>query len=227
MERAGRIVVVWADLGARRDPAAAELARRLRERGYLVDRVDFLGVLPRPARRAFEAAHRGLLRPLPWGHHRRSPLGTRSRLAVSLLRALLRPVRRRLRGAIPADTRAVVTTYPFANQVLGPLRREGRLVVPLITYVTDVRPAWLAPGVDVYCAVRHAEACPAGAADAAKVVRADLSGPDADPAGVVAEAAARAGSAGPDGRGRRAIVDSVGDAAAVVAALLQAAGGAR
>lgn len=229
MGSAGRVVMVSADAGVGHDTAVAELTRRLRGRGFVVDRVDVLEVLPRAARWGCTKAYRRILRWLPWGHRLLSALGNRSRLSVSLLRALLRPVRHRMRRAIPVDTRAVVTTCPSANQILGPLRRQGRLAVPLISYVIDsaVDPRWLAPGVDLYCAARHAEVRPGGAPDAVQVIRADLAGPGADPAGVVADAATRAGSAGTGERGRQPFIDSVGDAAAVVAALLQAAGGAR
>jgi UDP-N-acetylglucosamine:LPS N-acetylglucosamine transferase len=171
MEGPGRIVVVSADIGAGHDAAAAELARRLRGRGLVVDRLNFLEVLPAPARWAVRDAYRSVLRRLPWGYDVLFRLTGRSRLSASVLRSLLRPVRRRMRRAIPPDTRAVVTTYPFANQLLGPLRRQGRLAVPVISYVTDfvVHPTWLAPGVDVYCAVRHAEVPPSGAADDVEV----------------------------------------------------------
>ncbi|MGR6319355.1 glycosyltransferase [Micromonospora soli] len=167
MECPGRILVVSADIGAGHDAAAAELARRLRGRGFLVDRMNLLEILPRPAHRAIREAYRGVLRWLPWGYELLFVLTRRSRLSVSVLRMLLRPVRRRMRRSIPPDTRAVVTTYPFANQLLGPLRRQGRLAVPVITYVTDfvVHPTWLSPGVDVYCAIRHAETEPADGID--------------------------------------------------------------
>jgi processive 1,2-diacylglycerol beta-glucosyltransferase len=166
-ECTGRIVVVSADVGAGHDTAAAELACRLRARGFVVDRLNLLDVLPRPAHWALREAYRGVLRWLPWGYDVLFTLTSRSRVSVSVLRALLRPVRHRIRRAIPPDTRAVVTTYPFANQLLGPLRRQGRLTIPVITYVTDfvVHPTWLSPGVDVYCAVRHAEVQPADAGD--------------------------------------------------------------
>ncbi|MBM0227727.1 MULTISPECIES: glycosyltransferase [Micromonospora] len=165
MEGPGRIVVVSADVGAGHDTAAAELTRRLRGRGFVVDRLNLLEVLPRPVHWAFRETYRGLLRWLPWSYELLFAVTSRSRMSVSVLRALLRPVRRRMCRAIPPDTRAVVTTYPFANQLLGPLRRQGRLAVPVITYVTDfvVHPTWLSPGVDVYCALRHAEVQPAGA----------------------------------------------------------------
>ncbi|SBT40023.1 UDP-N-acetylglucosamine:LPS N-acetylglucosamine transferase [Micromonospora auratinigra] len=171
MGHPGRIVVVSADVGAGHDTAAAELARRLRERGFAVQRLNLLDVLPRPVHWAFKEAYRGILRWLPWGYDLLFGLTSRSRTSVLVLRTLLRPVRRRMRRHIPPDTRAVVTTYPFANQLLGPLRRQGRLPVPVITYVTDfvVHPTWLCPGVDVYCAIRHAEVQPVGAADGIEV----------------------------------------------------------
>ncbi|RQX13944.1 UDP-N-acetylglucosamine--LPS N-acetylglucosamine transferase, partial [Micromonospora chalcea] len=167
MEHPGRIVVVSADIGAGHDRAADELAQRLRARGFAVDRLNLLHLLPRPLHRAVRETYRGVLHRLPWGYHALFRLTGSSPTAVRAIRALLRPLRRRLRRRIPSDTRAVVTTYPFANQLLGPLRRHGRLRVPVITYVTDfvVHPTWLAPGVDVYCAVRHAETRQADAAD--------------------------------------------------------------
>ncbi|MDW3848286.1 glycosyltransferase [Micromonospora sp. BRA006-A] len=171
MEHPGRIVVVSADIGAGHDRAADELAHRLRARGFAVDRLNLLHLLPRPVHRAVRETYRGVLHRLPWGYHALFRLTGSSRTAVRAIRALMRPFRRRLRRRIPPDTRAVVTTYPFANQLLGPLRRRGRLRVPVITYVTDfvVHPTWLAPGVDVYCAVRHAETHTAGAADVTAV----------------------------------------------------------
>ncbi|MCZ7437265.1 glycosyltransferase [Micromonospora sp. WMMC241] len=159
MEHPGRIVVVSADIGAGHDRAADELAARLRGRGFEVDRLNLLHLLPGPVHRAVRETYRGVLHRLPWSYHLLFRLTSRSRTSVRAIRVLLRPFRARIRRRIPPDTRAVVSTYPFANQLLGPLRRRGRLRVPVLTYVTDlvVHPTWLAPGVDVYCTVRHAE----------------------------------------------------------------------
>ncbi|GAA3776071.1 MGDG synthase family glycosyltransferase [Micromonospora maritima] len=171
MERPGRVVVVSADIGAGHDRAADELAERLRVRGFEVDRINVFHLLPGPLHRAVREAYRGLLHRLPEGYHLLFRLTSRSPAPVRALRALLRPLRRAMRRRIPPDTRAVVTTYPFANQLLGPLRRGGRLRVPVITYVTDlvVHPTWLAPGVDVYCTVRHAELRPSAGVDVTPV----------------------------------------------------------
>ncbi|MCX4472148.1 Processive diacylglycerol beta-glucosyltransferase [Micromonospora sp. MW-13] len=163
-EHRGRIVVVSADVGAGHDTAAAELTRRLADQGFVVDRVNFLDLLPRPVRWMCREAYRGVLRWAPWGYDALFAVTGRSRLVVAVLRGALTPLRGRARRAVPPRTRAVVTTYPFANQLFGPLRRSGGLAVPLVTYVTDfvIHPTWVAPGVDVYCALRHARPRTAG-----------------------------------------------------------------
>ncbi|MBM7084742.1 MGDG synthase family glycosyltransferase [Micromonospora humidisoli] len=165
MECRGRVLVISADVGAGHDTAAGELTRRLRERGFTVDRLNLLDVLPRPVRWMLREAYRDMLRRLPRGYDALFTLTARSRLSVALIRGLLRPVRRRMGRAVPPDTLAVVTTYPFANQLLGPLRRQGRLTVPVVSYVTDfaLHPTWLSPGVDRYYALRHAEVPPVDA----------------------------------------------------------------
>ncbi|MEU4480360.1 hypothetical protein AB0F68_20235 [Micromonospora sp. NPDC023966] len=191
MEHAGRIVVVSAGPGAGPDRDAAELTRRLRGLGYAVDRLSLPELLPR----------------VPW---RCLLLTSRFRVSTAVLRLLLRPVRRRVRRSIPPDARAVVTTSPIADQLLGPLRQQGRLCVPVISSGADLvtRPT---PGVDIHCtprtdpAGRHRERC-------------------VDPTRLVAEAASRSATAGPDEPGRWRLLDAVGDAVAVVAALLQSTG---
>jgi UDP-N-acetylglucosamine:LPS N-acetylglucosamine transferase len=49
----------------------------------------------------------------------------------------------------------VVSTYPGASQVLGYLRRTGRLTVPVVTYLTDmsVHRLWVADGIDMHLAL--------------------------------------------------------------------------
>ena len=49
---------------------------------------------------------------------------------------------------------AVVAVYNLAAQVLGRLRSDGRLTIPVATYVTDpgAHPYWIWPGVDLHLA---------------------------------------------------------------------------
>jgi UDP-N-acetylglucosamine:LPS N-acetylglucosamine transferase len=78
---------------------------------------------------------------------------------------VLQTAERRTLRALPPDTRAVVSTYFGASQVLGALRRSGRLGIPVLTFLTDfsVHPLWVAGGVDVHLA---AHPVPAGQARA-------------------------------------------------------------
>src|ERR671928_11751 len=79
----------------------------------------------------------------------------RSRHHSGRVVALVRAAARRTLRALAPDTRAVVSTYPGASQVLGALRRRGRLTVPAFTYLTDfsVHTLWVAPGIDAHLAV--------------------------------------------------------------------------
>ncbi|MCQ4082434.1 UDP-N-acetylglucosamine--N-acetylglucosamine transferase [Streptomyces sp. RB6PN25] len=161
----GRIVIVSASVGAGHDGAAAELARRLRDSGHIVERHDFLDLLPARIGKAVCAGYHRLLTLVPSGYQRIYASTERHGQVGPGVRAVLRTAERRTLRALPADTRAVVSTYFGASQVLGALRRSGRLNVPVFTYLTDfsVHPLWVAAGIDVHLA---AHAVPAGQARA-------------------------------------------------------------
>lgn len=156
-ERPARIVVFSASVGAGHAGATEELARRLRERGFLVDCLDVLAVLSPGVRKALSDDYRRILSSAPWVYGVLFAIAQSLRGAAPVTRVLLRPVRPRLLRLLPSDTRAVVSAYPLASQILGPLRRNGQLTVPAITYLTDfgVHPIWIAPGVDAHCAVHE------------------------------------------------------------------------
>ncbi|BCJ61469.1 hypothetical protein Jiend_48910 [Micromonospora endophytica] len=103
-------------------------------------------------------SYRAMLRWLPWSYDALFTITNRSSLTVRVIRAALRLAARRMLSRLPRGTNLVVTTFPFANQVLGPLRHRGLLDTPVITYVTDfvVHPTWMAPGVDTYCVIHDA-----------------------------------------------------------------------
>ncbi len=66
---------------------------------------------------------------------------------------------RRLRRAVEASgAEVVVSTYPGATEVLGRLRRSGRLRVPLVSAITDLAALryWAHPGVDLHL-ITHPE----------------------------------------------------------------------
>jgi UDP-N-acetylglucosamine:LPS N-acetylglucosamine transferase len=153
-----RIVVVSASVGSGHDGVADELIRRLRGYGFAVDRYDFLDLLPGRMGAYARAAYKRQLALVPrtWGwmyEFEQLPWVTRRTVDVAALaeRSMLRTV--------GPDTVAVVSTYYLASQVLGRLRRKGKLAVPVVTYLTDmsVHPIWVAEGVDTHLSI-HAVA---------------------------------------------------------------------
>lgn len=153
-EPMARIVVISASVGAGHEGAARELVARLAQRGFQVDNVDLLSVLPRWVATLLRDVYHGILSWQPWIYDVLFRLARTYKHAAPITRTLLRPTRRRLLRQLPPDTRAVVATFPLAAQIVGPLRRSGQLTVPAATYLTDfaVHPIWVAPGIDVHCA---------------------------------------------------------------------------
>ncbi|MBY8877092.1 glycosyltransferase [Actinacidiphila acidipaludis] len=174
-----RIVVVSASVGAGHDGAAAGLTERLRAHGYLVDRQNFLDLLPAGAGRLVCGTYHRLLTWAPEGYQHLYRATDRTSRPSWIWRALFRSAERRLLRGLPPDTRAVVSTYPGASQVLGALRRRGLLTVPALTYLTDfsVHGLWIADGVDAHLAVHAVPAAQAHAQGAAAVT---VAGPVTD-----------------------------------------------
>ncbi|MGW5460409.1 MGDG synthase family glycosyltransferase [Streptomyces sp. NPDC003996] len=176
----GRIAIISASVGAGHDGAAAELARRLIADGFTVDRHDLLDLLPARLGRAVQEGYHRMLVRAPWAYQRIYSSTERAGGGGPAARALLRAAERRVLRALAPSTGAVVSTYPGASRVLGDLRRDGRLTVPVVTYLTDfsVHPLWVADGVDVHLA---AHAVPAAQARAAGARDVRVCGPVTDP----------------------------------------------
>lgn len=177
---AGRAVVFSARVGAGHDAAADELARRLRGAGLAVERHDFLDQLPGRLGRLICESYHNMLLTAPWTYQALYGALDRSRalsLQVSLISALSM---RRMTDAIGPDARVVVSTYPLASQVLGRMRANGRIDVPVVTYLTDysVHRLWVAEGVDAHTAVHDIAAGQARELGASQVVTVD---PAVDP----------------------------------------------
>jgi UDP-N-acetylglucosamine:LPS N-acetylglucosamine transferase len=167
-------------VGAGHDGAAAQLAHRLARLGYEVDRHDFLDLIPAGLGRLLSHSYRLLLTVAPAAYQRIYSTTENTGRPGLMVRLMQRSTHRRLLRSLPSDTRTVVATYPLAGQVLGTLRRQGRLTVPAATYLTDfsVHPLWVAPGVDLHLA---AHPVPAGQAREHGAERVAVAGPVVDP----------------------------------------------
>lgn len=189
-----RITLISAGMGAGHDGAATELARHLTAVGFLVDRHDFLDLLPAGTGRLLCSAYRHLLTWAPSGYQRLYTATEHARRPGPAVRALLRGAEHRVLAAIGPDACAVVSTYPGASQVLGALRLRGRLRPPAVTYLTDfsVHSLWVAPGIDAHLAAHTVPAAQAHAQGAAGVtVTGPLTDPRFTPAGADDRRAAR------------------------------------
>ncbi|MFF2424010.1 MGDG synthase family glycosyltransferase [Streptomyces mirabilis] len=175
-----RITVISASMGAGHDGAATELTRHLTAAGFLVDRHDFLDLLPARIGKLLSGAYLRLLTWAPAGYQRIYAATEHERRPNPAVRALLRGAERRTLATVTPDTRAVVSTYPGASQVLGALRLRGRLAIPALTYLTDfsVHSLWVAPGIDAHLA---AHAIPAAQAHEQGAAGVTVTGPMTDP----------------------------------------------
>ncbi|MEU9096783.1 UDP-N-acetylglucosamine--N-acetylglucosamine transferase [Streptomyces sp. NPDC048361] len=169
-----------ASVGAGHDGAADALALRLDAAGFQVDRHDFLDLLPARLGHILRGGYHRLLTRAPAGYQRIYAATERTGSPGPAMRAVLRGAESRLLRAVGPHSRAVISTYPLASQVLGALRRNGRLGIPTLTYLTDfsVHPLWVAPGVDAHLAAHPVPAAQATALGAAAV---RVSGPVTGP----------------------------------------------
>ncbi|MBO0870016.1 MAG: glycosyltransferase [Micromonosporaceae bacterium] len=167
-----RVVIMSGSVGAGHDGAAEELARRVRERGHEVVRLDLLDLVAWRigwlVRRCYAAELARV--PRTWGW----VLTTlqRHRWLAALVGFLV------YRLAAPATQAAltpcpdlVVSVYPGASQLLGRMRSRGELDAPVVTFLTDmsVHPLWISPGVDLHLALHEVAAAQAGEAGAETV----------------------------------------------------------
>ncbi|MFJ9539161.1 glycosyltransferase [Streptomyces sp. NPDC101225] len=166
-----RIAIISASVGAGHDGAASGLADRLATHGFLVDRYDFLDLLPARTGRLICGVYHRMLTWMPTGYQRLYASTEHASRPGAVWRALFRGAEQRTVRVLEPGTCAVVSTYPGASQVLSRLRRRGLLQVPTFTYLTDfsVHALWVAPGIDAHLAVHAIPAAQAHARGAAAV----------------------------------------------------------
>jgi UDP-N-acetylglucosamine:LPS N-acetylglucosamine transferase len=150
-----RAVIVSASVGAGHDAVAKELEVRLREAGLNVDRHDFLDLLPGGTGKLFVGTYHTMLERAPWTWKLLYGGLDNPRMMSGQARLFTWLAGRAMRRALKDDTAIVVSTYPLASQVLGRLRRSGKVSQRVHTYLTDfsVHRLWASPYVDSHVAV--------------------------------------------------------------------------
>jgi UDP-N-acetylglucosamine:LPS N-acetylglucosamine transferase len=150
-----RAVIVSASVGAGHDAVAKELEVRLREAGLNVDRHDFLDLLPGGTGKLFVGTYHTMLERAPWTWKLLYGGLDNPRMMSGQARLFTWLAGRAMRRALKDDTAIVVSTYPLASQVLGRLRRTGKVSQRVHTYLTDfsVHRLWASPYVDSHVAV--------------------------------------------------------------------------
>src|SRR5579862_788588 len=156
-----RVLILFCEEGEGHATAARVLERDLRERGAEVVVVDAMErglgrLIPLVSRDAYHLQTR-LLR---WSYGLEYFLFTRvppvrwiGRRGLSTFAG--RPLRRLIRKV---DPDVVVSTHPAVTNVLGFLRRRGRLRLPVVATITDfgVHPLWSHRGVDLHLVMHEA-----------------------------------------------------------------------
>lgn len=152
-----RVLIVSASMGAGHDRAAAELARRLTERGHATHVVDVLALGSGRDGQRLRVFYGLMLRRFPWVYDlamrfwARFPRWSERFTAIGARgyeRGLLTEIER-----FRPD--AVVSTYNLASQALGRLVHSGRIDIPVATYVTDpgAHPYWVTSDVTTHFVV--------------------------------------------------------------------------
>jgi processive 1,2-diacylglycerol beta-glucosyltransferase len=151
-----KIVILYASAGHGHEKAARAVEERCRRDGHEVQCLDVLPMTPKAFGENYRAGYLRIISQAPrlWGF-----LYYLADFAP--LHALLRPLRRvtnhlmarpleRMLLENPPD--GVVSTHFLATEVVGNMKRKGRLRSKLVTVITDYKPHyfWLEQGVDAY-----------------------------------------------------------------------------
>ncbi len=149
-------------MGAGHDGAARELARRLADAGHDVEVRDLLLSGPLSIGNALRRGYEWELKHLPSAYDATYRFWRRAPWLCPVVAWLVAGLahRRLLRWVKEKEADVVVSTYPLATLALGRLRRQGRLHVPVVNFITDfgVHPLWVHKGVDLNLAVHEGPA---------------------------------------------------------------------
>ncbi|MGN6473244.1 MAG: MGDG synthase family glycosyltransferase [Mycobacteriales bacterium] len=151
-----RLLIVSASMGAGHDAAAAALAAQAEADGHEARVVDLLQMPRHGQGQALRIFYHAMIAVFPWLYDwaMRTWL-EHPGLFVFITRNGGRSSEKPLLDEVARfQPDAIVAVYNLAAQVLARLRTEGRLAVPVATYVTDpgAHPYWVWEGIDLHLA---------------------------------------------------------------------------
>jgi processive 1,2-diacylglycerol beta-glucosyltransferase len=151
-----RVAVVSGSYGAGHDVVAGELGRRLVAGGAEVQRYDIAELLPLHVGQVLRLVYFWQLQAAPSTWTATLNLLDSDGLLGLWCRRMLAASRARLVRRV-AGCDLVISTHPFASQVLGSARVQGELSSPVATYLTDasVHSLWVHSGVDLHVAIHE------------------------------------------------------------------------
>ena len=152
------VLIISAAMGAGHDGVAYELERRLVAKGAHAKVYDYLEMLPARMGPFYRAFYAGQLKFAPSSYEW---------LYGKIDRGLLAPIarwlgqmgKRKVRKAAEGYD-VVISTYPLGCQATGALRKQGKLAIPAVGFLTDVdvHGLWLHKGIDQNLTVWHGSA---------------------------------------------------------------------
>jgi UDP-N-acetylglucosamine:LPS N-acetylglucosamine transferase len=153
------ILILTAGMGEGHNGVARELQRRLEALGHRVEVIDVLGLLPLRLGALMRAFYSWMVRLAPWLYDLiyrfwfEPASSGRTRNIAGPVSPVTGPIQRKVARWIDEHhPTAAVSTFHLCSQVLGDLKRRGRLVAPAVTVIVDmaVHRLWIHPDVDLH-----------------------------------------------------------------------------
>lgn len=159
MEGTTRVLIVSGSVGAGHDGAAAELRNQLHDAGVTAQVHDFLDALPYLVRLILRRGYVVSIQYSPGFFEWLFTSAEHRYWMRRVVEIMCWAARRRIR-VWSRDAAVIVSTFPFASQTLGQLKRVGVLTTPVITYLTDpaAHRLWVHPDIDHHLTVTDATA---------------------------------------------------------------------
>lgn len=157
----GKVVTLTAGMGAGHDQVADELKRRLAERGVEVDVIDVWDLVPLRVGSMITGFYKSMVRHFPWLYEAIYAVFFRpsnhSRRVSPIVALAGRGLDRWMRANRPA---VAVSTFHVCSQLLGAMRREGRMPIESASIVVDfaAHGLWVDPDVDLHFCLHEAQA---------------------------------------------------------------------